>query len=233
MSFDVTSSMIPEASKRSAETKETKNPNLENYKKIKPKEGTTVKSADDFWKQEFSKEAEASKNNEGNIETNEAGERVYHDDNGEVYRVGDNLESNKTFELNGYKYKTDDKGRTISAEGKLKIVPKHERKMDSMDAVGKGDQKETDHRGHSIGHQFNGTDGIENVTAMDGNLNTGAYKAMETRLADAVKDGADVKLKVEPKYEGDSNRPTEYKATYTIDGEKEVIVFRNDGLEVK
>lgn len=167
------------------------------------------------------------------IEKNETGERIYRDDNGNVYRVGDNLEPNKSYEVNGYKYQTDDLGRTISAEGKLRLVPKHERRMDDMDAIGKGHQLEGDHRGHTIAHQFGGSGGIENVTPMNGELNTGAYKAMENRLADAVKDGADVKLKVEPKYEGDIFRPTEYKATYTIDNEKEVVIFRNQGLEAE
>ncbi len=219
--------------KGSTETKETKSPNAENFKKIKPEEGTTVKNAENFWKQEFSKEAESSKENAESFEKNEAGDRVYRDDNGDIYRIGDNLEPSKTFEVNRYKYETDDHGRTVSAEGKLRIVPKHDRNMDSMDAIGKGDQKESDHRGHTIGHQFDGSGGIENVSAMDGDLNTGAYKTMETRLADAVKDGADVKLKVELKYEGDSNRPAEYKATAFVDGEKEVYVFRNDSSEVK
>jgi TPR repeat protein len=52
--------------------------------------------------------------------------------------------------------------------------------------------------------------------------------AAEKSLAEAVKDGADVRLKVEPKYEGDSARPSEFKVSYTIDGDKEVVVFRNE-----
>ena len=43
----------------------------------------------------------------------------------------------------------------------------------------------------------------------------------------AVKDGADVKMRVEPVYEGNSNKPSEYKVTYSINGEKEVVVFNN------
>jgi len=42
-----------------------------------------------------------------------------------------------------------------------------------------------------------------------------------------VKDGADVRMKVEPVYSGDSNRPDEFRVSYTIDGDKEVVVFKN------
>lgn len=50
-------------------------------------------------------------------------------------------------------------------------------------------------------------------------------------IMNAVKDGSDVKMKVEPVYEGNSNKPSEYKVTHSINGEKEIIVFsnRNEG----
>jgi hypothetical protein len=62
---------------------------------------------------------------------------------------------------------------------------------------------------------------------MSKELNHGDYAKLERTLASAVGDGADVRLKVEPKYEGDSNRPTEFRITYSIDGDKEVVVFKN------
>ena len=51
---------------------------------------------------------------------------------------------------------------------------------------------------------------------------------MEDTLADAVGDGAKVYLKVEPIYEKDAMRPTEFKATYSIDGDKDVCIFKNE-----
>lgn len=231
---EVSGGSMSDVSRNASETKDIKNPNVENYKKIKPEEGTTVGKAENYWKEEFSKDSESMKNGEATDGKTESGEKTYLDDNGEVYRVGDKLEPNKTFEVNGYKFETDDKGRTISAEGKLRMRdPDYVRDMDKMDAVGKGDQKEGDQRGHLIGHQFEGSGGIENLVPMKGELNQGDYVKLENSLADAVKDGADVKLKVEPIYEGDSNRPTEFKVSYSIDGEKDVVVFRNDSSEVK
>ena len=46
-------------------------------------------------------------------------------------------------------------------------------------------------------------------------------------MADALKDGADVKLKVELVYEEVSNKPSEYKVTFSINSEIEVTVIRN------
>ena len=67
---------------------------------------------------------------------------------------------------------------------------------------------------------------------MKGELNQKDYAKIENKLVDAVKDGADVRLKVEPQYEGTSVRPTEYKMSYSINGEREVVIFRN-GTESK
>lgn len=183
------------------------------YQEIKPESGITPQESKQFWNEKF----ESLSNSD-----------VHYDDNGTIYRRGDNLEPNAVIEKNGYTFKTDDNGRVISAEGALHIPEKTPRAMDSMEAVGKGDQIEgQDERFHLIGHQFGGSDGIENLVPGDGKLNHGEYLSMETKLADAVKDGCNVKLKVEPVYLDNSYRPVEFRATYTIDGEKTVQVFRN------
>ena len=46
---------------------------------------------------------------------------------------------------------------------------------------------------------FNGSNGMENIVPMDGELNKGAFNKLENRLAEAVKDGCDVSYKVEPR----------------------------------
>ena len=200
-----------------AEIQEAKVSETAGFREIKPESDIKSSDAKQFWDGQFD-----------NSNTNEAGQKEYYDDNGEKYRTGNQLEPNKKFEVNGYTFETDDKGRTISAEGQLRMrSPEFKRDMDSMDAVGKGDQKNGDQRGHLIGHQFEGSGGIENLVPMEGKLNQGDYVKLETTLADAVKDGADVKLKVEPVYEGDSNRPSEFRVSYSIDGDKNVVTFRN------
>ena len=161
------------------------------------------------------------------VENNTAKE--YYDDNGTKYREGDSLLPNTQFEVRGYQYETDDQGRVVSAEGQLRMRdPSYEREMEDVRKIDGQEYKTTDDRGHLIGHQFDGSDKLENLVPMDAKLNQGDFVKLENTLADAVKDGADVKLKVEPVYEGDSTRPTEFRVTYSIDGDKDAVVFKNE-----
>ena len=192
------------------ESTEVKYIEIEKYKDIKMDEKMSVKDSKEFWADEFS---------DKNVKT---------DDNGKVYRVENELVPNNTYEINGYKYQTDAEGRIVSAEGKLQIKDHEGRSvMDSRSIVDRGHMKPTDDRGHVIADMFNGSGGIENVVPMDAKLNQGDYKALECTLADAVKDGAKVDFKVEPIYQGNSTRPSEFKVTYSIDGDKSTRVFRN------
>lgn len=52
-------------------------------------------------------------------------------------------------------------------------------------------------------------------------------RLLENELAKEVKDGKDVKVKIEPVYDGDSRRPDAIVVTYSIDGEESVRVFPN------
>lgn len=156
------------------------------------------------------------------------GKTYYTDDSGKVYRIDDKLLPNSEYDINGYHYKTDDKGRIISASGKLQRKDHEDRPpiKDSMESIGKGDQRDTDDRGHLIADRFNGGNGLENIIPMDSELNRhGDYSKLEADLAEAVENGDDVEVKVEPVYENDSNRPTEFKITVIINGEKEIYVF--------
>lgn len=158
------------------------------------------------------------------------GKTYYCDDNGKLYRIDDNLAPNTVYEINGYTYTTDDKGRIISAEGTLRIK-EHEGRLpikDSIDAIGKGDQREGDDRGHLIGDQFDGSNGLENMIPQDADINRNDYKNLENELAKAVKEGKKVRINVEPVYEEDSRRPTAIIVTYSIDGEESVRVFPNE-----
>ena len=157
--------------------------------------------------------------------------RVYVDDNNQVYRVGDSLVHNSTYEINGYTYQTDDLGRIVSAEGTVRLKDEGRKKLyikDSMDAIGKGSERDTDDRGHIIADQFEGANGLENIVPMDSELNKGDFRKLENRLADAVKDGSNVSYKVEPRYSDGSHRPSEFVVTDVIDGETTVTVFKNE-----
>lgn len=240
----------------SNETKEIKSPSLENYKNIKPENPMSTGEADDFWKSEFQNVADASKNDatdinqakqyfddngtlyrEGNhflpntqYEVN--GHKYETDDNGKLFREENHILPNTQFEVNGYSYETDDKGRVISAGGKLRLRDSdYEKKMENVKAIEGQDYKDSDDRGHLIGYQFGGSNRLENLVPMDAKLNQGDFVKLEKTLADAVKDKADVRLKVEPVYEKDSTRPSEFKVSYSIDGDRETTVFRNERVE--
>lgn len=157
--------------------------------------------------------------------------RTYVDDRGEIYRVDDELIPDSKYEINGYTYQTDGLGRIASAEGTLRLKEEGRKKLnikDSMEAIGKGSQKETDDRGHLIADRFEGGNGLENIVPMDGELNKGSFNKLENRLADAVKDGCTVQYKVEPKYADSTQRPSEFVVTDVIDGETTVTVFKNE-----
>lgn len=158
----------------------------------------------------------------------EPANKEYRDDNGEVYRIGNELLPNNVYVENGYTYLTDSEGRVKSAEGQLQLSEEPRKQIsDSMETIGKGDQKEGDQKGHLIGDRFGGGNGLENIVAMDGRVNQSDYKRIENTCAKALESGHEVHLKVVPKYDKSSSRPTSFRITYTIDGEKTVATIKN------
>ena len=155
----------------------------------------------------------------------------YTDDNGDIYRIDNNLQPNIEYEVNGYKYKTDIKGRIISADGILHMKNRDGRLAikDSIEDIGKGDQKEGDDRGHLIGDQFDGSNGLENMVPQDAQINRNDFRNFENELAQEVKppNNKEVYVMIEPLYDGNSNRPMAIAVTYIIEGEENIKVFPN------
>lgn len=157
------------------------------------------------------------------------GEKHYTDDNGDVYRVNNDLVADNTYEINGYRYETDNQGRIVSAEGKLQLRNRDRLTIkDSLEDIGKGDEKETDNKGHVIADRFNGSNGLENIVAQDATLNCVDYNKFETQLAKEVSAGKDVFMRVDLDYPGNSYRPDSFLVSYSINGEEFVKVFSND-----
>lgn len=154
-----------------------------------------------------------------------------YDDNGKAYRDGDDLRPNIQYELNGFKFETDSKGRPASAEGQLhlKETSGYDRIKPGVtkEKISKGDALETDERGHIIGNQFNGPGDIGNLTAQDAGLNKGAVKNLENYLAGEVRDGKQVYLRVDVIYSKNSFRPSKYVYNYSIDGATGTRMFKN------
>ncbi|MBQ8692458.1 MAG: DNA/RNA non-specific endonuclease [Synergistaceae bacterium] len=162
------------------------------------------------------------------------GKKHYYDDNGSLYRVDNELRPNNNYEINGYKYETDDKGRITSVEGKLHLKDREGRLpiRDSIEDIGKGDQREGDDRGHLIGDQFDGSNGLENMIPQDAEVNRNDFRNFENQLAEEVKSGKSVSVKIEPIYEGDSHRPSDIVVTYNINGKEDVRIFPNSKEDV-
>lgn len=215
---------------KNTDAQEIKNPNAENYKEIKPQNDNSYSDSKDYWNSKYETSNESSeekRDDANNADVNNRDERV--DDDGNVYRVGNELVPNNEYKINGYEYKTDDKGRIVEAGGKLQVKDHdgYRKIKDSKADVGKGDEKETDDKGHLIGDQFNGSNGLENLVAQDSKINQGDYKNFENQLAQKVNTGSDVRVSIKPEYSGDSHRPDAIVVNYSIDGKQGTRIFPN------
>lgn len=210
---------------------ETKLQEAEDYKEIKPEGSSNPEEARSFIDGLFGQEIDDSENDAPQNPHEEIldGKRYFYDDNGILYRVENELAPNADYEINGYKYTTDDKGRIMSAEGKLRMK-EHVGRLpikDSLEDIGKGDEIEGDDRGHLIGDQFGGSNRLENMIPQDANINRNEFKKFENELAQEVKNGKEVIVKMEPVYDGNSRRPDAIIVIYSIDGNESVTIFPN------
>lgn len=157
------------------------------------------------------------------------GVTFYYDDFGSIYRADNELLPEGDYEINGYKYEIDGHGRIISVEGFLHLKDREGRLtiVDSIDTIGRGDQELNDDRGHLIGDQFDGSNGLENMIPQDARINRVDFKNYENELASAVKDGRAVYVRIEPQYRGDSYRPDAVVMESAIDGRLAMRIFPN------
>lgn len=121
----------------------------------------------------------------------------------------------------GYTYKTDELGRITSCEGVLELGA-GKRKAHAQRTVGGIDRKEDDDGGHLIASIFKGSGDFDNLVPMNGNLNKGEWRKLENSWSSALnaKPPKDVKVKITPIYEGNSQRPASFKIEQTINNKK-------------
>lgn len=168
------------------------------------------------------------------IEPKTRAETEYRDENGTLYRIGKELLPNVEYRLDGYDYRTDSRGRIVHAGGQLKLSGETRQSMKAkIHDVGKGDEKADDQVGHLVGDHLGGRADVGNTVPMDAKVNQGSYKRIENQCAKAIKEGHMVTLTTEPKYRGSSHRPSEFRVTYTIDGEKTVVTIKNGESDKK
>ncbi|MDT0112318.1 DNA/RNA non-specific endonuclease [Listeria booriae] len=142
------------------------------------------------------------------------------------------LKPNVKYDSKGYLYKTDDLGRIKQAKGDLRAEngvrnQSHQLQAGGEDRV-KAPSTQGDHGGHLIATRFDGSPLIDNIVAMNGNLNVSKYKIMENSWADALAQGRKVSVDIRPEYEGLSRRPVSFEIRYKIDNKTVVETFKNE-----
>nr|WP_281173025.1 DNA/RNA non-specific endonuclease [Cohnella panacarvi] len=128
----------------------------------------------------------------------------------------------------GHTYKTDYKGRIISAEGNLKLG-NEKRNNHAQRVSGRKDRRKTDEGGHLIASIFEGSGGLDNLVPMDGNLNKGEWKKLETMWAKQLDKGRSVEVNIKPIYKGDSQRPDSFEIIQVVNGKRlSPVKFKNN-----
>ena len=149
------------------------------------------------------------------------------DDNGDIFKKNGELLPNITYEINEFKYTTDDKRRITSWEGEPKYEPDNERDISAQTESGGEDRMEGDDGGHLEARILGGSSGSENIVPMRDTVNRGDYKKSENEIVEAKKQGKDVQDSGKVIYDGVSTRPTKIERTYIIDGEKNELKVDN------
>ncbi|TYQ14663.1 UNVERIFIED_CONTAM: DNA/RNA non-specific endonuclease [Acetivibrio alkalicellulosi] len=129
----------------------------------------------------------------------------------------------------GYLYKTDDLGRIVRCEGTLAfgIAKRNEY---AQRTVGREDRLSDDDGGHLIASIFKGSGDFDNLVPMNGNLNKGEWKKLEIAWGKALnsKPPKEVKVKITPVYEGNSQRPVRFEIENQVGNRQwEIIKFKN------
>ncbi|MHA6863806.1 hemagglutinin repeat-containing protein, partial [Ralstonia pseudosolanacearum] len=120
-------------------------------------------------------------------------------------------------------YQTDSLSRVTKVDSDLSLLTKDRNTYQQCKAGKCGNAG--DDGGHLIASIMNGPGEKLNIVPMDANLNRGAWKQMENTWANALKDGQQVKVTIEPTYSGVSVRPDGFNISYTIGGGRPVEQF--------
>jgi len=137
------------------------------------------------------------------------------------------LQPNVTYQAgeHEYLYRTDEKGRIAfilvehlrskTHKGRWRHTPNTQEKLT------------TDHAAHLIGDQFGGSNKIDNLISMHGELNTGDYLRMERFWRQVIDMGADVSVEFRVSYNGDSKRPSGFSIKAKIGDTSKTYTYAN------
>jgi len=128
---------------------------------------------------------------------------------------------------NGYEYQIDDKGRTRNVSGALVLAGKQERSRTAQAQAGGKERQPSDDGGHYIAARFNGPTEAFNHFAQNANFNRGGYRVLEDEWARDRRTGRTVTVKIVPRFDGGSVRPSVIDVWWTVDGEEKSAKFPN------
>ena len=137
-----------------------------------------------------------------------------------------NPRPDSSYVMNGYAVRTNRLGRPDAAEGDLhfgeggRIRPRRDQvpgMRPDADAGGPDD------RGHGVARRFEGPGDLINLVAQNANLNRGALRALDDRLAQYLRDCRKVHFREEIIYAPGSQRPVGFVISFSVDGGNPVV----------
>lgn len=122
----------------------------------------------------------------------------------------------QTGEFN-YNYETDELGRISNWNTEnLQLTQREKRLNHVAKTLGK---LKGDHAGHLAGDRFGGSPKLDNMVSQSQHVNLSDYRKIENIWAQAIKQGKEVAVNVEVRYDKNGLRPTEFIVEYIIDGD--------------
>lgn len=122
----------------------------------------------------------------------------------------------QTGEFN-YNYETDELGRISNWNTENLQLTQREKRLNHV-AKTPGKLK-GDHSGHLAGDRFGGSPKLDNMVSQSQHVNLSDYRKIENIWAQAIKQGKEVAVNVEVRYDKNGLRPTEFIVEYIIDGD--------------
>ena len=137
----------------------------------------------------------------------------------------------RTVVRNGYAYQIDARGRTRRVSGALTVADVPIRSRTSQAQAGGAERRASDDGGHYIAARFNGPTEAFNHFAQDANFNRGGYRVLEDEWAREKRAGKTVTVRIVPRFEGGSVRPSVIDVWWTVDDNEKSLKFPNERSE--
>ena len=132
---------------------------------------------------------------------------------------------------NGYTYQIDLRERTRRVSGALTVADVPIRSRTSQRQAGGVERRASDEGGHYIAARFDGPTEAFNHFAQDANFNRGGYRVLEDEWARDKRAGRAIRVKIVPRFDGTSARPSVIDVWWTVDGRSKSLKFLNERSE--